>query len=318
MNPFLTVWVKPRQTIRHIVETQPGGAAGLALIMAAFAGKFVMGAVPSAEQLGAPLLTVATVSVIAGALGGLGAWYLFGWFYRWVGSWFGGQASAAQVRAAIAWVEVPTLVLFAFWIIVFLLSPDAATILLVPSLIVWGWQTVLACHTLGEVHRFSAWKGFGTLLIPNTLIMVPVFLLSTMAAIAIPNVLRGRMLANESFAIGNLRSLVASLELYRAQHDGYPATPEVGRELAVEGFATSGPIAGHAVQGYQYTYEAPDAEHYAVVATPSEQNTGRRSFFLDETGTMRHCLWRPEGPAVSVADRSLDQAPAPCGSPMLE
>lgn len=111
---------------------------------------------------------------------------------------------------------MPTLVLFALWMILFLLSPViAAAIILVPSLIAWVWQTVLACHTLGEVHRFSAWKGFGTLLIPNALIMIPVFLLSIMAAIAIPNVLRARLLANESAAIGNIRSLVASLEMYR-------------------------------------------------------------------------------------------------------
>src|SRR3989338_5743063 len=53
-------------------------------------------------------------------------------------------------------------------------------------------------------------------------IMIVVAIIALLAAIAIPNVLRGRTTANESAAIGNLRALSSSLEMYRSVNNVYP------------------------------------------------------------------------------------------------
>ena len=173
MNPWLSIWRHPRQTIRQIVETRPGGAVPLVLMMTATVAKFSIQLIPIAQRMGWSVPITVFLSFVCGAMVGLVLYYLFGWLYQWVGSWLGGQAKNAEVRTAIAWVEVPTLALTMLVLPLLFLSPMAAAILLmVAGFVVWIWQTVLACHTLGEVHRFSAWKGFGTLLIPNALIAI--------------------------------------------------------------------------------------------------------------------------------------------------
>ena len=43
-------------------------------------------------------------------------------------------------------------------------------------------------------------------------IMIVVAIIALLAAIAIPNVLRGRTTANESAAIGNMRAIISSLD----------------------------------------------------------------------------------------------------------
>ena len=53
-------------------------------------------------------------------------------------------------------------------------------------------------------------------------IMIVVAIIALLAAIAIPNVLRGRTTANESAAIGNLRALISSLEMARSVNQVYP------------------------------------------------------------------------------------------------
>ena len=54
-------------------------------------------------------------------------------------------------------------------------------------------------------------------------IMIVVAIIALLAAVAIPNVLRGRTTANESAAIGNIRALISSLEMYRSVNQAYPS-----------------------------------------------------------------------------------------------
>ena len=53
-------------------------------------------------------------------------------------------------------------------------------------------------------------------------IMIVVAIIALLAAIAIPNVLRGRTTANESAAVGNIRAVVSSLEMARSVNNVYP------------------------------------------------------------------------------------------------
>lgn len=119
-------------------------------------------------------------------------------------------------------------------------------------------------------------------------IMIVVAIIALLAAIAIPNVLRGRATANETAAIGNARALLSSLEMYRSVNSAYPvnwssmgvATPP----FYPAAFQTLG-----AVQGYTYTFANVNQNQYTLLATPQSSNTGSRSFFTNETGLVRHC-----------------------------
>lgn len=182
-NPFFTIWIAPRATIRRIVDTDPTrhvlmlAALGPALL--ALYGQWSK-AVGDNANLSVlwPVWVVVGVAMQA-ALGILGL-YISGVLFRWSGSLLGGTASRVEVRAAFAWSQIPSiatvLILLAA---LFMGMPmpqmtpghrprlDAAmwrtmAITAVPS--IWGFVIHLKC--LGEVHRFSAWKALGTLLIP--------------------------------------------------------------------------------------------------------------------------------------------------------
>ena len=161
-------------------------------------------------------------------------------------------------------------------------------------------------------------------------IMIVVAIIALLAAIAIPNVLRGRTTANESAAIGNARALVSSLEMFRSVNNVYPAvwqtamyeadcaveaapTPDFGPPSFCNTMAGGATAATGLVQGYLWTYAVGAGNAtYTLRATPSiVNNTGTRSLFADETGLVRHCTTGAQGTQATVASVTIDQQPNP-------
>ncbi len=336
MNPWTSIWFHPRQTIRQIVDTNPRNFVLPLAIATGVANTLIQ---IGQSRVPIPLPIAIGIAGILGGIFGVIGLYFFGWLYRWVGSWFGGKANAVEVRAAIAWVEVPSLVVLAVWIAVLVISlgqgngpedwPTVLTVGLVSlAVIAWIWRVVLACHTLGEVHRFSTWKGLGTLLVPNVLLTLPIFFIAMIAAIAIPNFVRARTTANESAAVGNLRALGASLEAYRSVNAHYPQTSDWGIALSPVGtqsyapasFRTSGSLTDYDQRGYSFTYTSTYTSdtsdgpgEYAITATPIKLHTsGTRGFYLDDTGVIRHCTANAQEQHAKLTDRSIDEEPGPC------
>ena len=145
-------------------------------------------------------------------------------------------------------------------------------------------------------------------------IMIVVAIIALLAAIAIPNVLRGRTTANESAVIGNLRALISSLEMERSVNNIYPLdvagntwvvamygacpggagnpTPDFGPPSFCNTMAGGATAVTGLVQGYSYTYAAgaTAGQTYTMLALPATLGTtGTRSFFANETGLIRHC-----------------------------
>jgi type II secretory pathway pseudopilin PulG len=147
--------------------------------------------------------------------------------------------------------------------------------------------------------------------------MGAVAIIGLVAAIAIPNIVRGRISANESAAVRNLQALISSLEMYRAGNNRYPdawdddlytsADPDYGPPAFDNG------LSDFEVQGYRYTY-TPGTDTYDINANPSSASTGNRSFWGDETAQVYHCtgdITTATRPAGAV---TLDQPPMPAAS----
>jgi type IV pilus assembly protein PilA len=134
--------------------------------------------------------------------------------------------------------------------------------------------------------------GYGVfLLIPFILIL---------AAIAIPNLLRARMAANESSAVVSLRKINTAERAYKAE---FPAIGFACELNHLGGSSESQPSAENArfldrrlsageKTGYRFSVENcenSDAEHkYQIVATPMVRNTtGRRTFCSDESSVIK-------------------------------
>jgi len=139
-------------------------------------------------------------------------------------------------------------------------------------------------------------KGFSLI---ELLIVVAIILI--IAAIAIPNLLKSKMAANESSAVGSVRTINTGEVTYAAGCPaiGYSATLN---EMFTGTLCTSGTniidnVLGQdpAIKsGYSTTY-APGAavggvvNTYTLSATPLKVGTtGQRGFFSDQTGVIRY------------------------------
>ena len=124
-------------------------------------------------------------------------------------------------------------------------------------------------------------------------IMIVVAIISLLAAIAIPNLLRARHNANEAAGIAALRTISTACESYRAAQTP-PAYPVnlAALSTAVPAYIDAGlagaTAAGTAKQGYFFTYAQVNANQFTCTASPAVSGTtGTRIFFVDESGVIR-------------------------------
>ncbi|MGE5197460.1 MAG: prepilin-type N-terminal cleavage/methylation domain-containing protein [Deltaproteobacteria bacterium] len=121
-------------------------------------------------------------------------------------------------------------------------------------------------------------------------IMIVVAIIALLAAIAIPNLLRARITANESAAQATLRTISTALETYSAANNGL-YSPSDG--LAVDDYmrGTTPPYlnkayCGQTESGYVYGCSI-DTGGYTLTARPSNCTTaGTKSFTMTTGGVL--------------------------------
>lgn len=120
------------------------------------------------------------------------------------------------------------------------------------------------------------------------------------AAIAIPNLLRARMAANEASAVGSVRILnTAEISYLSRYRDGYTcnlsslggkggSSPTSDRAQLVDDLLASGQKSGYRFELRNCINSETDGHKYQVVAYPLVSNqTGIRAFCSDETAVIR-------------------------------
>ena len=139
-------------------------------------------------------------------------------------------------------------------------------------------------------------KGFSLI---ELLIVVAIILI--IAAIAIPNLLRSKIAANEASAVGSLRTINTTATQYATTYGGYPSALSNLGGAAGSTSATSSSallidavLAGGTKSGYSFAYSAgmTDANmnvlQYTLTAVPTSSGvTGQRTFFTDQSGVIR-------------------------------
>lgn len=120
-------------------------------------------------------------------------------------------------------------------------------------------------------------------------IMIVVAIIALLAAIAIPNLLRARHNANETAAIGAMRTLSTALESFRAAQTppAYPLNLPV-LSAAVPPYVPPSLTGAAGRQGYTYTYARTSVNTFTLRGDAQQRGTtGTRSFFVNETGVIR-------------------------------
>jgi type IV pilus assembly protein PilA len=144
-------------------------------------------------------------------------------------------------------------------------------------------------------------KGFSLI---ELLIVVAIILI--IAAIAIPNLLRSRIAANEASAVGSMRTIntaeityastypangyANTLAALGAASDGTCATPSSTQACLIDNTLAKATTAALSKSGYYFSNPAADTSvGYILTGTPAKQgSTGVKNFYTDGTAVIHY------------------------------
>jgi type IV pilus assembly protein PilA len=144
------------------------------------------------------------------------------------------------------------------------------------------------------VSRQKHQKGFSLI---ELLIVVAIILI--IAAIAIPNLLRSKMAANEASAVATLRTYNTAIVSYSTTYGTDPGTDMSQLGPATTPSSTAADLVDNLLgsatpskSGYTFTYKAGAVSsgvisQYSITAQPQSSSTGQRYFFTDQSGVIR-------------------------------
>jgi type IV pilus assembly protein PilA len=133
-------------------------------------------------------------------------------------------------------------------------------------------------------------KGFSLI---ELLIVVAIILI--IAAIAIPNLLRAKISANQASAVGSLRTLNTACIEFSTSYGQFPAAlTNLGPVGSGTASSTSADLIDSVLSagtksGYTFSYTAGASnQSYSITATPiTAATTGQNMYFTDQSGVIR-------------------------------
>ncbi|MDF2548239.1 MAG: hypothetical protein K0R93_3137 [Anaerosolibacter sp.] len=194
LNPWISIWTKPRATIRQILDSKSQAYINIL----AMAGGIATALDKASEKNYGDtngVFSILIMAIFGGAIGGLITLYIGSALIYWTGKWIGGQGEYDEIKVAAAWANVPLIWGLLLWIPTIALYGSAyfssdladlgysmglsifAIILSIIAVILGVWSFIIQLKCLGEAQRFSAWKALGNIILSVLVIIVPILLL---------------------------------------------------------------------------------------------------------------------------------------------
>jgi type IV pilus assembly protein PilA len=127
-------------------------------------------------------------------------------------------------------------------------------------------------------------------------LLIVVAIILVIAAIAIPNLLRAKISANQSSAVGSLRTLNTACIAFSTSYGQYPAALSNLGPIGSGGTASStsadlidSVLSAGTKSGYTFAFGAGAGnQSYTITATPiTAATTGQNMYYTDQTGVIR-------------------------------
>jgi prepilin-type N-terminal cleavage/methylation domain-containing protein len=118
-------------------------------------------------------------------------------------------------------------------------------------------------------------------------LLIVVAIIGIVAAIAIPALSRSRRAAEESSAVGTLRSYSSAQYAYfavKGNHKYFALAPELA-----DGFIEPALVTVPVRNAYEFTFDTPsDRSDFTALADPLYDTTTGRHYFTDSSGVLRY------------------------------
>ena len=182
--------IRPRATMREILDAPPDRMILPLVLLAIVSGLLRDFHTRSFPGLDAKTWLIVCAAVVACIALFVLLFYAFAWLAFFVARFLEGTGDPAATRSALAWGSAPIIWALVYRLPLVFLSPAVnrtrvgvagknvsfsaglfeggcllAMVFMLVELALLVWYLVVASQTLAEAHRFSAWRGLGTLAI---------------------------------------------------------------------------------------------------------------------------------------------------------
>jgi ABC-type multidrug transport system fused ATPase/permease subunit len=180
LNPWTSIWLRPKETMRHILNNYPTKSIHLLAILGAFT--YFVGSIHM--YFGSWFATIISW-ICFSIIGGLVMLYLFGALFKWTGNWIGGQGTYQELMSVIAWTQIPVICFFVVEMIILALV-RGNTLSLFYSIVRFALGIVafiIFLFALSEGQKFSIWKAIINYVLSLMILFVALLIISVIISL---------------------------------------------------------------------------------------------------------------------------------------
>ena len=191
MNPLVSIWTQPKETIRYVLEYKTWSYSFFILFLASISvGLTSFSETDIMPDISLPVIIL--LSILSSFIGSIISLFISSALYTWVGKWLGGTGKFKDMVQMSPIASIPLIWMMPINLLLVLIfgknlfvdmtnttDPDIfgtlSTMLLIANLFTLGlgiFSTVILSKGIGIVHHISSWRGFGTIMIVTGFFLV--------------------------------------------------------------------------------------------------------------------------------------------------